>query len=231
MGAVWFYGESIIIDSISIFVLILIAFFSIKYYQIKKSRQSLFLALAFIMLALSFGMEMFINSAVKFTLLDFTKQGYGQLSLSSLSETASVVFIIYFIYHAITLIGYYLFYAAYDKQSVSNFMLVIYLIFALLFFSHESLMVFYLNSSVMLLLVTGQAFVRYQNRRYPATRFLVYGLGIITASQIASIFSAWDAKFYVMGEIIQLVGFMTLLVTFIAVLIYGRKKDEDRYNW
>lgn len=227
----WFFGEDIVIDSICIFVLLLISYFSIKYYKIKKNRNILYLNLAFLLLAASFGLKIFLNLGAYYDLLNMGKLGYGRLILNDLNGENSLVFFFYFLYHAAALFGLYFFYSVYDKQSKSNIALIFYLVITLLYFSHYSPSTFHMTSFVTLSLVTLQSFTRYLNKKYPATRLLVMGLLIITLSQLSFMAAYWDKNLYVIGEITQLVGYVILLITLIAVLTYGRKANENRYYW
>ncbi|MBI2101675.1 hypothetical protein HYT53_03605 [Candidatus Woesearchaeota archaeon] len=227
----WFFGEDVLIDAISIFVLALIAYFNIKYYKIKKNKKSLNLTVAFILLAISFTLNIFINSGVHYNIMQMSTLGYGKLALEDIGSNSSIVFITYFLYRAVTLIGLCFFYSIYEKQSKSNIFLLSFLIISLLYFSNSSYVMFHLGYFVILMLVTLQSIRGYGVKKYPATRLLVFSLGTITISQFSLLFAALDEKIYVAGELIQLVGYVALLITFIAVLIYGRKKDQNRYYW
>ena len=69
----WFYGKDVIIDIVSICVLLLIAFFSINYYRIKKNRNYLYFALSFIILASSFLIKILMNINIYYKIIE-TKQ-------------------------------------------------------------------------------------------------------------------------------------------------------------
>ncbi len=233
MGAVpgLFVGESAIIDSICIFVLTLISHFSLKYYRIKKNRNYLFLAVAFILLIVSFLLKIFISFGVDYNVMGMGLLGYGSINPENLTSLESGVFLIYFFYHLTLLIGLYLFYAVYDKQSKSNMILAVYLIVLLSYFSHSNPAVFHFSAFMILFLATMLCVNRYISKKYPATMLLILGVAVITASQALFTFVERNEKIYLIAEVVQLVGYLTLLLTFIAVLIYGRKKNKDGYYW
>jgi hypothetical protein len=59
---------------------------------------------------------------------------------------------------------------------------------------------------------------------------LAASFSVITLSQIFFMFVNFTKHFYVVGEVIQLIGYIILLVTFITVLKHGREKNKGRYH-
>ena len=227
----WFIGESAIIDGVCVFVLGLIAYFSVKYYKVRKNRNYLMLAFSFILLIGSLVLKIFIGFGAAYNWMKLKALGFGSINAAQDKYLSLSIFIIFFLYHFLMLGGYYFFYTVYDKQTKSGSALSIYLLAVLAYFSHEKPSVIHFSAFIILMLAVLQSISRYIDKKYPATKLLILSVAIITASQLVFSFADTNEKVYVTGEIVQLVGYVTLLVTFIAVLIYGRKKDKNGYYW
>jgi hypothetical protein len=65
-----------------------------------------------------------------------------------------------------------------------------------------------------------------KNKTIPSF-LLLASFAIITLSQVGFIFIRLSDIFYPVSEVIQLIGYIGLLVTFIMVLKSGKKKNTD----
>ena len=117
----WFFGKDILIDIVSIFVLLLIAFFSIKYYNIKKNRNYIYLTLSFVILAASFLAKILINFNVYYKVIETQDLGVISAVYQSMKATHSIFITSLVVYWLSTLFGYYILYSIYQNQSLSNF--------------------------------------------------------------------------------------------------------------
>src|SRR3989344_7287339 len=153
---VWFRGHDSFIDAVSVFVLLLIAFFSIKYYKIKKNRNYLLLSVAFVLLSVSFLFKILTAISAYVGFENGRQISYAGLDCNSLGSPQSIMFIIYFIYHLIVFFGLYVMYSVYQKQSDSNILLISYLIVVSAFFSNQYETMFHLTYLIMLALITSQ---------------------------------------------------------------------------
>lgn len=219
----WFQGGDSIIDAISTFILLLISFFSFKYYRIKKNRNHLLLSIAFVMLAVSFLIKILITLFAYAGTLKPEQVGDG--------SAITLAFLIYLGYHLIALFGLFIMYISYQKQSKYNVMFMAYLILFLSYFSNRMDYMFHLTYFFILLLITSLCVDRYIKKKRPATKLLIYSFVVITLSQFFFVLSQFNPIFYIVAQFLQLIGYLALLIVFIAVLIYGRKEDKDRYHW
>ncbi len=223
----WFYGKDIVIDLVSVFVLLLIAFFSFKYYKIRKNKNYVYFGLSFILLSVSFLFKILTNFTIYFHVLETKNIGFLTLTYQTI-KTSDVLFIVGFlIYRLLTLFGLYMLYSVYYDQPKTNILLIAYLILVSTYFTQSAYYIFHLTSLILLVLLTIQYSKTYIKNKNNATRMLASSFGIITASQILSIFVSISTKFYVVAEIIQLIGYVILLFSFLTVLRHGKKKNKD----
>ncbi len=222
----WFFGKDIVIDGISALVLALIAYFSFRYYKLNANRNYLKLGVSFCIIALAFFFKMAINSLVYYRLLQSREYGIFVITRETLEMIDTAVFAQFFLYHLLTLIGLYLLYTIYQRQSATDHVLNLYFILLATVFSIFMNQLFRLTALVLLGLITVQHMTRYREHRRRTTLMLASSFGVIAASQALLVFARTNSLFYVVGELIQLVGYAGLLLTFILVLRHA-KKDTD----
>ena len=132
-----------------------------------------------------------------------------------------------FFYRLFTLLGLFVLYSIYEKQSKANIALMTYFIAISVFFSKEEYYIFYLTSLIFLGIISNRYYQNYKDNKENTSGMLATSFLIITLSQIFFIFANSAKHFYVVGEVIQLIGYIALLITFIRVLKHGREKDKD----
>jgi len=222
----WFYGKDIIIDIISIFVLSLIAYFSIKYYKISKNKQYLFFAGSFISIALSFLFKVVTNFTLYFNIINIKHLGLITMTYNTIKSSNILSDIGFLLYRLLMLVGLFMLYSTYSKNKKINNILILYFIFVLAYFSKSAYYVFHITALIFLFLITWQYWKNYQKSKIITTKLLIYSFCLITLSQIIFIFIGLHTTFYVIAEIIQLLGYLILLLTFIKVLKNGKKKRK-----
>jgi hypothetical protein len=223
----WFYGRDIFIDVISMLVLILIVFFTTKAYFLTKKKNYFFLSASFFLILFSMLGKILMNFTIYNEIVDTRHVGFATLTYEKIVSSDNLYFAGFLFFRIFTLFGLYLLYSIYHKKGVGNLLFVFALIAIAMFYSHSSLFIFHFLSFIILFLITLQFFNNYKQHRHINTKLLVYSFSIITISQLISIFIKTDQLFYVVAEIIQLIGYFILLVAFIMVLSYGKKKIKD----
>lgn len=222
----WFWGKDIFIDAVALLVLLSIAVFATRYYRIKKSRNYLYLAISFYLIALSFFSKILINFTIYYQVLHTQMIGsieYTQVILKS-SEVLAVSGL--FLYRLFTLLGFFVLYSIYEKQSKANVILMIYFIVISIFFSKEEYYIFYLTSFILLGVISNRYYQNYRKNRKKTSGMLAASFSVIALSQVFFMFVNFTKHFYVVGELIQLIGYTILLVAFVTVLKHGREKNK-----
>jgi hypothetical protein len=223
----WFYGKDIIIDIVSIFVLSLIAFFSIEYYKInKRNKNYLFLATSFILIALSFLFKIITNFTLYYHILETRQVGFVKFTYNVIKSSDILFFAGFLMYRILMLLGLYVLYSIYLKQNRTNILLITYLILISIYFSNSAYHIFHLTSLIFLVIITVQYFKNYKKSKSETNKWLVYSFSVITLSQIVFVFIMIHTILYVIAELMQLIGYLGLLITLIKVLKNGKKKGK-----
>jgi len=75
----------------------------------------------------------------------------------------------------------------------------------------------------MLFFITLNYFEKYRESKRRTTLLLMISFAIIAVSQIIFYCMKFDEIFYAVAEIVQLFGYVLLLITFVMILLYGHK--------
>jgi hypothetical protein len=224
----WFYGKDLIIDIISVCVLLLIAIFSAHYYRINRLKKNYFyLALSFSLLAIAFICKIAMNFSIEYNIVETRNLGFVTLAYETIKSSDTLFYMGFLLYRLLTLLGLYILYTIYQRQTKTTIFLMLYMIIIATYFSQAYYHIFHFTALILLLLITHQHIKHYRENNLSTTRMLAISFGIIALSQVIFVVNRINSFFYVTGEIVQLMGYIMLLLTFITVLRYGKKKNKN----
>ncbi|MGV8161845.1 MAG: hypothetical protein ACP5N2_00755 [Candidatus Nanoarchaeia archaeon] len=227
-GPQWFSGPDFIIDLISVVILFMIGFFAWKFYSLNKSnKKHLLLFISLVVLGASFIFKILTYLILYSTTFEVEIfDMFGQL-IYYLEPNNFYFSISFIIYAVLTLIGFYLLYSIYDsKISSSTSLLMFYFILVISLFSENAYLFTHLTAFLLSILITYALWRNYKKNKLNSTRNLTLSFGILAFSRIFFIMASFYSSMYVLGELIQLIGFIMLLLTFISVLKNGKKKRK-----
>jgi hypothetical protein len=222
----WFYDKEIVIDVASSLVVLLIAAFSFRYYKMSKGNHSyLYLSIAFGFLAASFIAKTLTNFTIYHEVINTHQVGNVLLTIKQV-ESSNILFLIgFFMFRMLTLLGFYLLYCIYQKKQASGVVfLIVFLLLVSTLFSSSVHYVFRITAFLLVLLIIFELWKRFSSNRNNFTKWLLVSFAFIAASQFLFIFIDADDLFYVLAHILKLLGYSTLLVTFIRVLRHGKTR-------
>jgi len=227
----WFYGKDIIIDVFSIVTLFLVSFFSFRYYLLTRNKKNLILTSSFFLMGVSFLAKIITNFTLYY---DFeVKRRIGDLILTyHVAKGTDLLFNLGFLsFRLLTLFGLYLLYLMLQKKVYKReVLLVSFFIIITTYFSSLKYFVFYLSALLFLWLIAYQYHEKYRKNKLKNTKLLVMSFSVLAVSQALFILIPIDKMFYVIAEIVQLAGYLLLLVTFISVLKHGKKTKPPRHH-
>jgi hypothetical protein len=230
-GPQWFLGRDFIIDLVSVVVLLLIGFFSWKYYSLNKSnKKHLLIFTSLVLLGLSFIFKIatyFILYSTHFQVQVY--QLFGRM-VYYVTPTSSLFAVSFIIYAALTLLGFFIFFTVYEKLSLKSVILIMYLMVAVVLFSEDAYIFMHLTAFLLTLMIALSLWKSYRINGMKTTKCLALSFGIISLSLILFILAHNYSSMYVVGELVQLAGYVVLLVTFISVLKHGKKKGKTTNN-
>jgi hypothetical protein len=227
----WFYGKDIIIDLVSAFVVLLIALFALRnyFFNTENKRQLVFFG-AFGLLSLSFIIKSATALLSHAGLVFNYKIIFPWFNVGFLLSSSDLSAVGFLLYAGLTLMGLYVLYALTSEKGrflTMNHAILAYFIVLLTYFSRFQYFLLYLTGFLFLFATVRRYFIAYNKNNYKNTLLLAISFSIIALSQIIFMFTLSNHLIYVFAELVQLVGYLTLMYTFFRVLRIAKKKKQN----
>jgi len=220
----WFYGFDSVIELIAIIICVLLVYYSYKCFKLTKENKYLYFSTAFLSLTFAFIAKIagtlaiykptITRSAVGYS-IHKTFTGITPIYINSLALIAYIFFI---------LLGFMILFLIISRLTWKNqrvVALLVYFVFLATWISVVHYQLFHLTSFVFLLLITYSYYANYKEVKGEKAGFVVIAFAILLVSQAFFVFAIYSGIVYVLAELLQLLGFVYLLIPFI--LIFKKK--------
>ncbi|MBW2988709.1 hypothetical protein KY358_00160 [Candidatus Woesearchaeota archaeon] len=219
-GPTWFYGIDYIFDLVSVIVGLLICYFSYKAYRYTSQKKYFYFSASFFLVASAFiskilatipiySKELKVETVGLVTVTSHVINKVKWINALGISVARLVMLFAFLILVLVSL-------KIKDKKIIA---LLVYLVVISTTLVSQSYIVFH----VTLLLMMGMLYLSYRKnykkvKRLNA-RIVMYSFLALLVSQIFFIFEGMVNYFYVIGESIQLIGYLTLLAAMINMMV------------
>ena len=219
-GPAWFLNADIIIEVISIVIALLIGIYSHRAYKFTEQRKYFFFATAFYLIAFS----LLIKTAASWLSCSQFKQVVME-SITVIQYNLSRVQLIYalgsFFHRFFMLSGLIILTILCLKIRTKKVMLLlIFFTFISTWFSRETYFIFHIIAAFLLLYISLYFYANYYRKRTKNAFLVAIAFAMMFISQMIFVFVLIDPKIYPIGSIIQVIGFLFLLMTY---LLIGKK--------
>jgi|TARA_Y100000310_G_C20618150_1_gene781791 hypothetical protein len=220
----WFYGFDSVIESIAIIVSVLLVYYSHKCFKLTKENKYLYFSTAFLSLTFAFIAKIIGTLAIykptitRSALGSSIHQTFTSVTPSGINALAFIVYIFFI------LVGFMILFLIISRLTWKNqrvIALLVYFVFLATWISIVHYQLFYVTSFVLLLLITYSYYRNYREIKSEKAKFVFIAFSIILVSQAFFVFSIYSEIIYVLAELVQLLGFVYLLIPFI--LIFKKK--------
>ncbi len=221
-----FYRGDFLLDIFNFLVVLFILIYCVKFYLLnKKQKKYRYLITSFSFLTLSFLFKILTHVVIYYRTIIVKHIGIVTITYQTLRSSLAFVGWGVLVYRILSLLAFYIFYVAYVKEkSKLNVLLMIYLLLIAGYLSESAFYIYHLTSFFLIFLIVDRLYFVYTKNKLSNTKLLTLSFLIIMASQGLFIFVNLSPVFYIVAEIVQLVGYLFLLFTFIRVLRHGKKK-------
>ncbi len=219
----WFHGFDIIFDTIGLLICLLIAGYSYKLFRRTKENRLGYFSLAFVLMSIGFLFKAATSAILYFspvrdvaaTLLApvagqelvFADLLYRGAFFVQMTTTLGALLLIFFISQKARE-------RLHKWHEVSQIALFVYLVLLISAVSNFQYFVFYLTSSVLLGLITLNYYKNYLNTQNKNAMQVMIGFIFLLLGNLLFIFVFVNGDSYVAGEVLQLLGFLILLMTY-----------------
>ena len=223
----WFYGFDSVIESIAVLVSILLVFYSYKCFKLTGEKKYLYFSTAFLSLTFAFIVKIIGTLAIYKPTITRTPLGssihqtFTNLTPYNLNAIALVM------HYFFMLLGFIILFLIISRLTWKNqgvIILLLYFAFLATWLSIVHYQLFYATSFVLLLLITYSYYQNYREIKNEKARFVTIAFGILLISQAFFVFAIYSGTIYVLAELIQLLGFIYLLIPFILIFKGKPKK-------
>lgn len=228
----WFNGWDIIFEAVILVIALMIAAYSYRIFRLsKENNKFVYLSFAFVLIALGFLIKIAISAILYFT--PVRDAALGVLAPVVIASDSNLQFTNlfyragFFLQMASILGGWLLIFFVSQKarkrlnkwHEVSQMALFAYLILLISVVSNFQYIVFYLTSAVLLSLIVLNYYKNYLNKDKNINAYLVMvSFLLVLIGNIFFIFVFLFANFYIVGEILMLIGFLLLLYVYRRVV-------------
>lgn len=226
----WFLGGDVLIEIFSFAVLLAFFVLCVKSYKLTKNKSTFYLGAGFLAIAIAEIVTIF-TKLILFYDTTFTQQ-IGQMVVTyNVVKSVDIFYYIgFFLHRLLTLVGFYIIYKIPSKKGtkedyiIGACFIVISAVFSQ-FFYH----VFHITVIVLLGLIIYNYNKVYRKNKLKSTKMLLVAFWILLVSQVLLCLSPLQMV-YVLGQILQLVSYITLLILIIGIGKYGKEKSKKRHN-
>ncbi len=221
----WFYGSDLIIDLVSSLVLFMIALTTWKYYRLAKNKNYFYFSMSFLFIGFSFLAKIMTNFNIYYDFVRDASPIVVNTAVSAVGGTGIFYYFGFLFYRMLMLLGLYLLYVLYqENESRSSVFLFAFFILIVSYFSKTVYSLFHLTAFMFLVFLSRYYFLKSFENNNKNTFLVGLSFAVIAVSQAAFVFMWLSHTLYAVAEIVQLVGYIILLFTFVRVLKNGKKK-------
>ena len=220
----WFYGFDSIIELIAVIVSVLLVYYSYKCYKLTKENKYMYFSTAFLSITISFVAKIIGTLAIYRPTITRTAIGSTIHQTFTGITPYSINAIALIVHFFFMLLGFMILFLIISRLRWNNqrvIALLVYFVFIATWLSVVHYQLFYLTSFVLLSLITYSYYQNYVEIKSEKARFVTIAFGMILVSQAFFVFVIYSRIIYVLAELIQLLGFIYLLIPFI--LIFKKK--------
>jgi|ETNmetMinimDraft_2_1059921.scaffolds.fasta_scaffold28790_2 hypothetical protein len=228
-GPKWFYGFDSIIELIAVVISILLVYYSYKAFKLTKENKYAYFSTAFLSLTAAFVIKIIGTLAIYKPTITRTAIGssihqtFNSLTPSNINSLAFIAHIFFM------LLGFMILFLIISRLRWNDqrvIILLVYFVFLATWISVIHYQFFYLTSFAILMLITHSYYKNYIRIKSEKAKFVFIAFSILLISQAFFIFVIYSNTIYVLAELIQLLGFVYLLIPFI--LIFKREPKRLR---
>ncbi len=217
-GPEWFYGIDTIFDMVSIVVSFMIAYFGYRCYKYSSQKRYLYFSSSFFLVALAFIIK--IITTIPVYAREITQRTIGFLTITTTNYVRIVwihrfgIFLARFLMISSFLMLFLLLMKIRNKKVI---VLLFYFALITTLLSQYSYFVFHLTLALFLFYLSLGFRKNYLRTRLKNAGLVMCSFYVLFLSQLVFIFDLINKNCYVVGEVIQLVGYLILLFTLIRL--------------
>jgi hypothetical protein len=219
----WFFGYDVALEMAFAIITFMVALFAFKVYRMTDQRPAQLFGFAFMLLSLSY----IVQSIMNFLIISKVHEQVSHMMLMR----SVLIFDTFGIYAHIILsiTGFSLLaYMTFHSERARLFLLLASLSLLTIFLAQNTLYIFFLVSSLLLVFITWHHIENYMNHRDPKVLLIVIAFLLLLFSEIHFLISVDHQLFYVVGHAFEFTAYVLILFNFYLVHKHGQKTGAAR---
>ena len=222
----WFLTSDVFINIFSLIVLIFITSLAFKSYKMSEKKSALYLGLGFLLIALAEIATIITKLPLYYDVGTISQIGSAVVNSDIVSTVDIFYYIGFFFSRFFTLLGLYVLYKLPAERVGGEFFLYVYFITIISMLSQPFYFVHHFTALILLVFIINKYSKIYLKERARNTKTLVVAFVLLAFGQWIFLFSKLSA-IYVLGQLVQLAGYITLLMLIIKIIQDGKKEKQS----
>jgi len=216
-GPRWFYGLDSGFELIAMLITLFIAIYSFRIFLLTKLRKYLYFTLAFILISVSYLLKS-IGDYIVFNSLVGRMPNLVS-AISKVTPLPNLYDIGILAYIFLMFAGFMILVAIFMKiKSIRTVSLLFIFVLILAFLSQSRFIAFHLTLFIMLLYIAVHLLFNHAKKRTFNSFLVLYGMASLMVAQIFFILLMVGPFYYVVGHVVQMFGFLLMLINMLLVL-------------
>jgi len=216
-GPSWFYGLDSGFELLVMLITLIIAVYSFRIFLLTKLRKYLYFTLAFVLISGSYLLKA-IGDYIVFNSL-IGRMPNVVAAVSKVTPIPNLYSMGILAYIFLTFAGFMILVAIFMRiNKVRTVSLLFILVFILAVLSQNKFIAFHLTLFIILLYIVIHLYLNHTKKRTLNSFIVLYGMTSLMTAQVFFLLLNIGASYYVVGHVLQLFGFLLLLLNMILVL-------------
>src|SRR3989344_8947647 len=219
----WFLASDVFINLFSFLTLVLICMLAFKSHKMSEKKSSFYLGLGFLFIAIAELATVLTKLPLYYDLDAIQQIGLAVVNNDIVTTIDIFYYIGFFFSRLFALLGLYILYKLPTERISGEFFLYIYFITIISILSQPFYFIYHFTALILLVFIINKYTKIYLKERSKKTKTLVIAFVLLAIGQATFLFSKLGA-IYVLGQTIQLIGYITLLILIIQIIKDGKKE-------
>jgi D-alanyl-lipoteichoic acid acyltransferase DltB (MBOAT superfamily) len=221
----WFAGIDSAFELISLIVAFIVAAYGYKIYKLSKEKKYLYFSSSFFLVALSLIFKIISEFVIYEKELVQQQIGPWIVTRTIIEPVTEVHVYSHTIFRLLSLFAFFiLLVVTLEKKDKPTIILLTYFMILVTFVSIYAHILFYITQMLLIALLVYHFHQNYLKHKTRQALFVTLAFLGMFVSNIVLTFMMYDPDIYVIGEVLQLIGFGLLLYAFILV----KKNDKPK---
>lgn len=214
----WFFGIDIVFEIAAIFITLLISLYGYRIYKLSKNKEHKYFSTSFLLIALSFILKTITSFDIYYSVLKTVDLGFRTVTMVFLYYSDTLHLVGLLASRMLMLIAFFSLFLLTDRgHSKNDIYMISYFLLITTIFSSSAYYLFHITLGFAIFFLCLHFRKNYRKDRKVNKLAVFLSFVLLLTSQLAFTLIFLEEEFYVLGEILMLIGYLVLLLNYISV--------------